>query len=429
MRKIIYLLVLVGLMLGCSQKTKSAKTEIIFWHAMGGPLGEALNELVLDFNMSQDSIFVRSISVGNYQALSQKLMASIQANKQPDVAQVFESWTANFVEGDVLVNLDNMIANDPEMTDEDMQDIFPVFIHSNTLNGKLYSMPFNKSVRLLYYNKDAFIRNGLDPNTPPETWEDFRHYCNKLTKDLDGDGVTDTYGTNMNVSAWQFENLLVQAGGSIMQEDGLTPAFNSPAGGEALDFICTLLNEDKSVYTVSGFEGQNDFLAEKVGMYEGSSVSIVFMKKQKFLFNMGMAPIPHYRTKKNIISGTNVAIFKSGITERERAAWEFIKWFSDTEATAKWSKLTNYMPVRKSALETDTIKGMLEGNESLAQVYGQLQFATTEPQFAEWYNARKDLEEQVLERVINGLIDPMEALNQAAKDIEEKLAKKYKQEK
>jgi ABC-type glycerol-3-phosphate transport system substrate-binding protein len=367
--------------------------------------------------------------VGNYQALSQKLMASIQANKQPDVAQVFESWTANFVEGDVLVDLGEMITNDSTFTEADMEDIFPVFIRSNTLNGKLYSLPFNKSVRLIYYNKDSFIRNGLDPNRPPETWEEFREYCKKLTKDLDGDGVTDIYGTNMNVSAWQFENLLVQAGGSIMKPDGITPAFNSPEGGEALDFICQLLNEDKSVYTVSGFEGQNDFMAEKVGMYEGSSVSIVFMKNQKSLFNMGMAPIPHFRTKRNIISGTNVAIFKSSDAKREAAAWEFIKWFSDTEPTAKWSSLTNYMPVRRSSLETETLKRMLTGNEALAEVYGQLEFAETEPQFAEWYNARKDLEEQVLEKVINGLISPKEALDQAAKKIEKEIKANLKQEK
>ncbi|MDP8233006.1 MAG: ABC transporter substrate-binding protein [Candidatus Zophobacter franzmannii] len=426
MKKIIYLLLIVLVLVGCGKKTDSAKTEIIFWHAMGGPLGEALNELVLDFNMSQDKILVESISVGNYTALSQKLMASIQANKQPDIAQVFESWTANFVEGEVLVNLGDMIESDSTFTDEDMDDIYPVFIESNTLNGELWSLPFNKSVRLLYYNKDSFIRNGINPNSPPETWEQFRAYCKKLTKDLNGNGITDIYGTNMNISAWQFENLLVQAGGHIMKEDGITPAFNSPEGGEALDFICALLNEDKSVYTVSGYDGQNDFLAEKVGMYEGSSVSLAFMRKQKFLFNMGMAPIPHFRTKRNIISGTNVAIFKCKDKKREEAAWEFIKWFSDTEQTAKWSRLTNYMPIRRSSLETDTIKEMLSGNESLAQVYGQLEYAETEPQFAEWYNARKDLEEQVLERVINGLIEPAKALDEAAEKISKDLRKKHK---
>ncbi|HPK41210.1 MAG TPA: ABC transporter substrate-binding protein, partial [Candidatus Cloacimonadota bacterium] len=97
--KLSIIIISVLMIISCSakQKQKQDKIEIKFWHALGGPLGDALTQLVDEYNREQDSIFVRVISMGNYQALSQKLMASLQASNQPEIAQVFESWTANFI--------------------------------------------------------------------------------------------------------------------------------------------------------------------------------------------------------------------------------------------------------------------------------------------------------------------------------------------
>ncbi len=431
MKKIIILLFVFSiLMFSCGKKQTSNDnvTEVTFWHAMGGPLGVALNKLIDEFNSTHSDIRIKGIGMGNYQALSQKLMASIQTGNQPDIAQVFEAWTANMMKGDVILPLDSLMAADPDFTDEDLKDFFQVFIKSNTIHGKMMSLPFNKSVSVLYYNKDMFFKNKLDPNKPPKTWQEFRDVCKKLTKDLDGDGKIDQWGFTMNISAWQFENLLVEAGGEIMDSTYTKPMFNSKAGLEALNFITTLLNKDKTAYLSTGYEGQNDFLAGKVAMYQSSSVSMAFMKRTGIDFNIGVAAIPAYRTKKNIISGTNVAIFKSKNPKVERAAWEFIKWFTDTKQTAEWSDMTYYMPVRKSAFNEPQIKKRLESNPETASVYDQLKYATWEPQISEWFQTRKYLEDHVIEKVIRGVADPKKALDDAAKMLEEKL-KKSKEDK
>ena len=112
----------------------------------------------------------------------------MQTGNQPDIAQSFEAWTANFMEGDLIKPIEDLIAEDPNFSQEDMEDIYPVFIKSNTINGKLVSFPFNKSVRVQYYNKDILFVNGYDPNKPPQTWDEYRTMCKALTKDLDGDG-------------------------------------------------------------------------------------------------------------------------------------------------------------------------------------------------------------------------------------------------
>lgn len=428
MKKIILFIVVVSLFISaCGKKEveNTEVTEILFWQAMGGPLGDALAELVNEFNDTHPNIHVKSVNMGNYTALSQKLMASIQTGNQPDVAQAYEAWIANMLEGEVIVPIENFIDADPDFGEEEMNDIYPVFINSNTMDGKLVSFPFNKSVRVQYYNKDILFQNDMDPNKPPKTWAEFRRYCQKLTQDTDGNGKIDQYGTTVKISAWQFENLLLQAGGNIMNDDNTKPLFNSDAGVQALEYFTNILNVDKTGYLSPGYEGQKDFTAQKVAFYEDSSVSMAFMLRTGINFNMGISAIPIKETKKNIISGTNVVIFKNEEDkQKEKAAWEFVKWFTDTKQTARWSELTYYMPVRKSAMEVEALKNRIASNPEIASVYEQLEHATFEPQISEWFETRKYLEEHVIEKVVREILEPEEALNNAAEMIKKKIAKR-----
>ena len=429
MKKIAVIIVVFSLlMLSCGKKESVNEniTEIVFWQAMGGPLGDALAELVEKFNDTHPEIHVKSINMGNYTALSQKLMASIQTGNQPDIAQSFEAWIAKYVEGDVITPVEDFIANDSTFADEDLKDFYQVFLDCNTMSGKLVSFPFNKSVRVQYYNKDILFRNDMDKNKPPKTWAEFRDNCKKLTQDTDGDGKIDQFGTTVKISAWQFENLLLQAGGEIMDKENTTALFNSKAGIEALEYFTNILNIDKTGYLSPGYEGQKDFTAQKVAFYEDSSVSMAYMLRTGIDFNMGISAIPIFKTKKNIISGTNVVIFRNEDKKKEVAAWEFVKWFTDTEQTAYWSEKTYYMPVRKSAMNVDAIKKRIESNPEIASVYNQLDYATFEPQISEWFETRKYIEEHVIEKVIRGILKPQEALDNAAKMIETKIEKRNK---
>ncbi|MBW6516251.1 MAG: ABC transporter substrate-binding protein [Candidatus Cloacimonetes bacterium] len=423
MRYIVYTVLLLTIFLfGCGQRERAEQLE--FWHALGGPLGDALNELIREFNAAHPDIHINAISMGNYTALSQKLMASIQAGTQPDIAQVFESWTAGLVAGGVLVPFDKLIEEDEDFGEEDFADIYQVFIDSSTMDGKLWSFPFNKSVRVLYYNKDIFFRTGLDPNRPPRTWEEFREYCRKTTIDLTGNGQIDQYGTTFSTSVWMFENLLLQAGGELMTPDYRRPLFHLEPGVKALEHLNTLLNVDGTAYLSAGFEWQNDLLASKVAMVEGSSVSAVYMKRAGIDFFLGIAALPIDETNRSVISGTNICIFDTKDEKRHRAAWTFIKWFTDTEQTARWSYMTYYMPVRKSAFEVSILQNRLYSNPEMAEVYDQLAYATFEPPIAEWFEIRRHLEEQVLERVLRQRIGAREALQSAADRLTQMIERK-----
>jgi len=422
MRKILSLMILTALLLGgCGKVIQSGKTRVTFWHGLSGPLGDTLTKMIQEFNRTHKDIEVVANPISSYTALSQKLMASIQAKKQPDIAQVFESWTAKYVSAGVLVNISDMIASDPTYGEADLADMYPVFRNSITYQDSIWSFPFNKSVRAYFYNKDDFYRAGLDPNYFPKTWEEFRRYCRTFTKTTG----KKTWGTNFNVNEWQFINLLYQAGGKLIDANNV-PVLNSAQGVEALTYLTDMVYKDKSVYMVKEYEGQNDFMAGTVAMYEGSSVSITHMRQQPINFNIGYAPLPTYKTNQSAVSGANIVIFKSGDSKREKAAWEFVKWFTDTAQTAEWSVKTCYMPVRRSAMETAEVKAFLTEFPQFRGIYAQLDNAVFEPQIGAWFKARLELK-GFLEEALSNKATPREALDKAAKKFADLIAEESAQ--
>lgn len=401
------LLLLPGCGGGGSDESR-ANEPLRFWHAMGGALGQSLDGLVEDYNASGKD--VESVSMGKYQALSQKIMASVAAGGPPDVAQCYEAWTANLVENGSVVAFDGFLEG-PEGVAA-LDDFYGIFLEGSRQQGQLWSFPFNKSVRCLYYNKDRFREAGLDPDRPPRTWEEYRRIARQLTRDLDGDGRNDEFGLACQISASMFENLLYQNGGRLLNEEETQVAFDSPEGLEALEFMTDLLVRDGTALVVQGFEYQNEFLAGKAAMIEGSSVSLAFIEG-KYTFELGIAPLPAGKHDTQLVAGTDVVIFATTAAQQQRA-WEFVKWFTDTPQTARWAAETGYLPVRKSAMQHPALVARLEKYPGLAEAYEQLDRAQVQPKAKGWYAGRNILERDAIEPVLRGRMEPAAALAAAA---------------
>jgi multiple sugar transport system substrate-binding protein len=350
--------------------------------------------------------------MGQYTALSQKIMAAVAAGKPPVMAQAYENWTVELIISQSIVPIEKFVKGPDGLSQESLSDILPVFIENNQWDNVIWSFPFNKSVRTLFYNKDLFERSGLDPEKPPQTWDEYLGFARAITKDLDGDGHPDIWGTASQVNVWMFGDLLLQNGGSFLDSTGQRVAFNSPEGVEALTFMKTLI-AGKVGFIASGYEYQNDFLANKVGMIEGSTVSLAFMEG-KYDFKMGIAPLPAGKQKGVTIAGTNVVIFSKSTPRQQEAAWTFIKWFTETQQTARWAAGTGYTPVRRSAFETDILMQEFRKYPGLREAFGQLEYASFEPKIAGWYAGRRYLAERAIEAVLRGNEDEKSALDKAA---------------
>jgi len=399
--------------LGCSERTteeKEGKIIVRFWHAMGGPLGEVLDSMIDEFNAAHPEWFIKSESMGSYDALKQKILASIVAHNQPDMAQAYEAWISILLGGDALVDLGEL---DPSFKNE-LDDFFPVFLKDSIYDGRLMSLPFNKSVPVIYYNKDLFRQAGLDPDAPPRTWEEFARVARRLTRDINGDGKPDLWGFEFTDHATLFECLLVQNGGELFDRTSRSMLFNSPEGAESLQYLVDLVRKDRAAdFYLAGYQHQVDFAAQKVAMIVASCVSRTFMAKQ-LKFDWGLAPLLKKKQRGAMVYGTNIVIFARSSPEKQRVAWEFIKWFTSPPVAARWSLRTNYLPVRRSVLQLPEMKEEFKNNPDSLVPIQDLDHAFFEPRFSQWLRIRDYIGDAVKEALL-GKRTPAAALDKAVK--------------
>lgn len=428
-----------------SQANKNGKTEIVFWHAMGGPLGEAMDKLIDEYNDNPNSkCYVKTINMGSYDTLQKKLLASLIANEAPDIAQCFETLTKKFIKHEKIVCIDDLINADIEeakkagKTLEDIRDdIIPALRINNTFQGKLYSFPFNKSVQVLYYNKTMFKTVGLDPEKPPRTFNELREYCKKIVDYYKNDGVDrklHIYGYGCAKSNnWSFLNRIKANKGYIVKrnDDGsLKCGFNEPAAIESLKFLQDMLKDtdpNGKGYPLAkegqAFDHQNDFTAGLCGIIESSVTSKKFMNITDF--ELGMAPLPGIEDpsrpdgvfRSTILSGTNICIFKGNDPKKIEGAWDFIKWFTNTDNGVEWSINTTYMPVRKSSVSSAKMKQEIAQDPNLNAIYGYLDNLAFEPRITAWFEIR-DLIADYLERCTLEHRDPNAYCQEMQKDID-----------
>lgn len=408
----------------------SGKTEVVFWHAMGGPLGIVMNDLVDRYNKSQNNYYIKSINMGSYDTLAKKVLASLVANEAPDISQNYETLTKKFIRHNKIVCLDDLIASE---TEDIKSDIIPVLLDNNTFDGKLFSFPFNKSVPVLYYNKNLFAKVGLNPEEPPKTLQELFDFAQRIAdyhQNTPGQDKT-VYGYGCSkANVWSFLNRILQYGGQIVSHNGsnYVSHFADEASVNALDFLQRMLRAGVA-REGQGFDHQNDFIAGRVGMIESSIVSKVFMENDIKSFDFGVAPLPGHILSKGkaevegiinygvILSGSNINIFNNGNPKKIAGAWDFVKWFTSTEIGAEWSVRTTYLPVRKSSVTHDIIVKAQERDPNLKAPYVQLDYCQFEPRLSVWFEIR-DLLADHLERATIHMGPAKEYCEQMQKDVD-----------
>ena len=144
--------------------------EIQWWHAMDGPLEEWVKDLGRGFNKSQTEYNVNVVYKGNYTEVMTGAIAAFRAQQQPHIVQVFEVGTATMMAAKGAVKpVYELMADAGEKFDPKVY-LPAVTGYYTTADGQMLSLPLNSSTPVLYYNKDAFKKAGLDPNKPPRTW-------------------------------------------------------------------------------------------------------------------------------------------------------------------------------------------------------------------------------------------------------------------
>jgi ABC-type glycerol-3-phosphate transport system substrate-binding protein len=383
--------------------------QIQFWHGQSGFQGQVLNNLVNQFNSTHPDIFVTATFQGTYSDLYKKVTAAIAGGTPPDLAVAYQNDVSNYIASGAVIPLDSLM-NDPQIgfTADDMKDIYPSFIdHYPQANNQVYSLAFMRSMEVMYYNADMLKAAGF--SAPPATWDDFMKICAAVSK------PPDTYCYEMNTDASRFATWVWSRGGSMLSPDNKTVAFNSQAGLDTLTFLNQLFQQKYATVIAKAFQDQTDFSLGKIAFTFGSTAGLPYYKQAITqagkVTNWGIAPSPH-TTPNPVVDayGPSVTIFKT-TTDKERAAFTFLKWLMSTDTNAAWAKATYYFPARQSTKAA--LSDFIAANPLYGQAFDWLQYGKQEPTIAAWNPIRGYIAD-AMTAIANGAATPQDALNTAA---------------
>jgi sn-glycerol 3-phosphate transport system substrate-binding protein len=334
--------------------TALAATEIHFWHAMTGALGEALETQVKQFNESQKEYEIKPLRKGNYAETLTAAIAAYRQKNPPHIVQVFEVGTQTMMlSGAVYPVHELMQQNEIRI---DWNDFIRPVVGYYTKDGKLYSMPYNSSTPILYYNKDAFKKAGLDPEKPPKTWQDVEGFSKKIL----GAGAAKC-GFSTGWPSWTMvEN---------MHATHDQPFATKRNGFDAVEGVELLINREfgvkhigalagwqkNQIYSYGGRAGAADpkFVNGDCAIYIQSSALISgFTKSVKFDWGTGELPhwgAPHKKAT-SIIGGATLWVLKGKPQAEYRGVARFLEFLAKPENQMWWHVNTGYLAISNTAV-------------------------------------------------------------------------------
>lgn len=376
MTKRIALSVLAAALLfaGCSAKeekeaVKNGPVEIEFWTLLSGQLGQKLAELIEEYDAANENVTIENVNSGSYNAQQQKMLAAVAAGDFPTISMIDYKNVPFYAANGWLEPINDYASK------EDMADFIPGLLDDLTLDGKIYALPYNRSTQGLYYNKELFAQAGLDPDVPPETWEDVVEYGKVIGKL--GEEYHGIYAIgNMQ---WYYEPMVYEWGGEFADASGRF-TFNDAKGVEVAQFLQDLVYVEKVAVVPSILSGSWDqqaveFVNGKVGMMRQSTALNRYIQGVVD-FDWGFTMFPAGPNGRVVTGGgANVAIGAKSSEAEKKAAWEFLNWLTNTENSATFHMNTGYMPSRRSVQQLDEVKTFYEENPTWLISVGQLDYA------------------------------------------------------
>ena len=398
---------------------------ITFWHQHSRAREEALNEIVQEFNDTNEwGITVQAEYQGGYGDIFNKMLGVMNTPDAPDLVVAYQNQAATYQLGDALLDMTDLV-NSPKwgMDEATQKDFFPGFWNADifpTFGGARLGIPPNRSMEVMYYNADWLKELGYD--APPATPEEFKEVaCKAVAQPFSGATGEGSMGYQLSLDASRFASWTFAQGGDVFDYDASQYAYNSEGAVAAMTFLQDLFNEGCATIVAERYGDQSDFGAGKLLFTVGSSSGLPYYGDavgEGANFSWSVAPIP-FTTPDPVqnIYGASVSIPLT-TPERELAAFQFLKYYTSPEAQAKWAQASNYFPVRASVAE-----GMADyfaANPAYQIAWDLLPYGKTEPPVP-GYDFVRDMAEEAMAAIAGGA-DVQETLSTLTQDANESLA-------
>ena len=343
----------ISLLAHQAQADSSSRTKLIVWGLQSGKETKGLDAQIAEFEKRNPDIRVSVLSMGAGSMNPQKLMTSIVGGVPPDVINQDRFTIGDWASRGTFQPLDRFLAAEKNLPDGVHEaDFYPAAWKEALYKGQVYAIPTGIDDRMLYYNRQVFRDAGLDPNHPPQTWEELEDYAKKLTK-YNRDGTYSRIGFIPNFGNSWLYLYSWQNGGEFMSPDGRTCTLNNPYSAAALKYMVNVYNDlggyDKVNIFQTGFQSneQDPFFTGKIGMViNGNWVLNSIARYAPGLdFAVAPAPVPAERlqgvkAKTGRFAGQPPFLTWTGGfslampmgAPHSEAGWRFIKWMTSLDA-------------------------------------------------------------------------------------------------
>lgn len=444
---------------------KDKEISITFWHGNGQTVQGVIDEVIVEFQNYYKALGynfkVTQVPKGGYTALLDTTAAALNTDTHPHIVQTYPDHVVAYMAStkNGPISLNPYIYSDQwgfgEAEDEKLDDILEIYREENSSyrgQGIYYSIPFNKSTEIMYYNKTVLDLLGLQV---PTTWQELVTVAQALKVYGDEQIEATVRKDNPNLTGQALENLIAQEklkvvpvvydsssnffitaarqwGGQYTSMDQTTfkgsYLWNTSAEtAQAMNFF----KQYKNLITSPAYWGVDygsdvptGYTFISIGSTAGISYNIPPQSGDQYLYELGMAPVPYNGDKADnrtvIQQGTNLTMLNKGTPEEKLVAWLFIKHLTSKENTIKLSKVTGYAPIRESAYNdpeflrflNNPTKGETFFSMAVNATVAQRQFFFYDPAFVGSARARTQVG-AAMDRILTGDGNVTEALQEA----------------
>jgi sn-glycerol 3-phosphate transport system substrate-binding protein len=402
----------------------TAPVNITFWHAMNAQNEVTLKALTDTFNSSQQKVHVNLAFQGSYEETLNKYIAAARGGQKPDLVQLFEIASRLAIDSGTVVPAQACVDADHYDLSGHLKRVTDYF----TVGGKLWPMPFNTSNLVLYYNKKAFAKAGLDPNKPPLTLDEAKADSQKIVSS----GAA-RHGMTFEVKGEDIEQWFAKAGQPFVDGDNgrkgraTKVLFDNELGLRLFTFEKDMVSSGLGLSVGRNPGGQGHFLSIAGGdsaMTIGSTAALgsvlnVLRGGQFPNIELGIGPMPGIEGDGGVLVGGAALWLVKGDPLKQAAAYTYAKFLNEPQQQADWHAGSGYLPIVKAAVDLPVVKDLWAKTPEYKVAYDQLLAGKDNVASAGAsigaYPAVREAVQVGLEQLLSQGADPKTALATAAK--------------
>ncbi|MEV8240691.1 ABC transporter substrate-binding protein [Microbacterium testaceum] len=350
------------LLAGCSGSSAPASdgpTEITFWHGYTEADGKVLDQIVADFNASQQQYKITT-ETKTWAVIDDTLLPALSSKEGPQIVAMPAERMPVYADRGAFADLTDFYGS----ADSNTADLVPQAVDMVTVGGTPYGVPTGFVPLAMFYNKALFTAAGI--TEPPTTWDAWVADAKKLTVDENGDGTPEQYGVaipdHATVANGLWPSLLLSGGGQIV-DGGDKAVIDSPENAKTIQYWTDAITKDKISPTgLDGIAADQLFSSGKAAMHVGGPWMASIAKENNIDYGIAALPAGPAEQAASAI-GVAMGITESADDQQRAGAEAFFTYFFQKDVATQWSLGSGWPPLRTdiplSAVESNPVVAAL----------------------------------------------------------------------